>query len=99
MSNQLREFVLREGLDDWVPFEALRGECPDATDDERVSLVRELAAEGLVEIGDLRHGPFRAWPGDVDDWIPRMRELLAGQDPVLAIWLSNTAAGDAVARS
>ena len=99
MTNQIRDYVLREGLDDWVSFDEVQGVSPGMTDEERLAVVRTMAEEGLIEVGDLREGPFRAWEGGVDDWIQRIREMGDdGGDTVFQIWLCNTPAGDAVAR-
>jgi hypothetical protein len=99
MTDQIQDYVLREGLEDWVSFDEVQGVSPGATDEERLTVVRTMAEEGLIEVGDLREGPFRAWEGGVDEWIPRIREMVAsGGDTVFQIWLSNTPAGDALAR-
>lgn len=99
MTDELRAYILSEGLDDWVPFEALRGAAPGSSDEERITVVTSLAEQGLIEVGDLNGGPFGAWTGDSAEWAARMRELLADDpDTAMGIWLRNTPAGDAAAR-
>ena len=99
MTEQLRAYILSEGLDDWVPFEALRGAAPESTDEDRIAVIGSLAGEGLIVVGDLRAGRFAAWAGAPTTWVDRIRELLR-RDPeaAMGIWLCNTPAGDAVAR-
>ena len=78
-----REKVLVAGLTDWVDlaqihwFVALAN--PDAStatiQSETLDLIRALADEGLVTIGDLTaaDGRFAAWNGSTEDSLRRIR--------------------------
>jgi hypothetical protein len=106
MISRLGLEVLKEGLDDWVPFAAVKGAArrlgaaSEAEARRRTAdAVRELANQGLVEIGEVSQSGFSPWRG-------RLSELLAGldadadaDDVDFSYWLSNTALGDERAQS
>lgn len=88
----VRQEVLLEGLDDWVALGTVHryvahenaGEDVSVIQTKVLELIRELASEGLYEIGDqlktnVNHGRFTAWNVPVDEAIERIRETYVGR--------------------
>lgn len=97
--------VLRQGLDDWVPFAAVKGTArrlgvTSATEQQRTSLeaVTALAEGGLVEIGEVGRDGFSPSPQPMSEVLARLRADAEGDDADFGYWLNNTTMGDRAAR-
>ncbi len=76
--------VLTAGLDDWVALSDIEGMTrvlnPAYTADQNfaeiISVVRALAEQGLVVLGDIPHtgAGFVAWKGTLDEQISRIEQ-------------------------
>lgn len=108
-----REKVLVSGLTDWVELgqvhsfvEQANPGAPLATiQAETLGLIRALADEGLILIGDLTApgGRFVAWTSSVEDSLQRIRHEYVDRYTDQNTWpwyswLDLTAEGDRVAR-
>jgi Nucleotidyltransferase of unknown function (DUF6036) len=98
--------ILDAGLDDWVPLLANDGLArksyagSDVTQ-AAMGAVREILTAGLAEIGDVSDGGFSAWDEPLDEALARVEALWETTDQGhggFVLWVSNTAAGDALAR-
>ena len=108
MTTPLAREILKAGLDDWVALAAVDGfarSLNDGGEDERrewsLAAIRELVLKGLAELGEVSDGGFFAWEDAVDDALDRVGDMWTKADRNhwgFAVWLSNTAKGDEVAR-
>jgi hypothetical protein len=108
----LADAVLREGVDDWVPFRTVHmlahAESPDAEElslrQSAIDAVCALVLAGLVEIGTVDDGGFAAWSAPLLELSRFTPDYLDGDtatedDWGFRCWLSNTPSGDERARS
>lgn len=106
-----KEDLLIGGLDDWayagwvVQSARLSGETdPTALRDLALGLIGEVLRDGLMVAGDLLDGEHVPWFGDPDRWLERIRQEWLDEWvdevplPGAIVWLSNTSAGDKLAR-
>ena len=100
------------GLIDWVPLQRIHyhvaqehpGEPIGAIQPHVMDLIRELATEGFVEIGDL-NGPddkFQPWPITLEESMARIAAVYIDgfdKDAVWPwyVWVNLTPKGDAAA--
>lgn len=107
-----KEDLLVGGLDDWadagwaLQSSRLSGASdPIALRDFTLELIAEVLREGLMIAGDIVEGDHVPWQTSAEEAAERIaREWLDewGDEvptPGAIVWLSNTAAGDAIARS
>ncbi len=105
MTETLEDFILIEGVDDWVPIFAIDGYAkrlgltePAVRYRRIVEVIVRLIRGQLVTVGDLGHeNGFMAWPGTIDDLTTRVVNFnftAAEYDWGVDLWTSNTAAGD-----
>lgn len=107
-----KEDLLVGGLDDWadagwaLQSVRLSGIADRAAlRDLTLALIEEVLCEGLMVAGDIVGDQHVPWHGTPTDWAQRVRdEWLAewgdqAPTPGAIVWLNNTTAGDAVARS
>jgi hypothetical protein len=107
----LIDALLREGLDDWVPFRSVHAlaHSHTAESDERsvrhraIDTVRELLTGGLVEIGTVTDSGFTASAEPLIELADFAPGYLAAKtstedDWGYRFWLSNTSAGDRYAQ-
>jgi hypothetical protein len=109
MTRRLRDAILRAGLDDWVPFAAVEGfarQLGATSDAEAIALgleaTRQLAEEGLVQLGEVSDGGFVAWGEPLDAATARIEAAWANPDQHqrgFTGWLANTPQGDELARA
>jgi len=102
--DHLRRRVLRAGLDDWIPLQAIDGMMRQlgvpAGAEAKVmglALIYDLARERLVEIGDVTDRGFVPWEVPVELAIQRIAEEWQDSDGdrwAFFCWLSNTEQGD-----
>jgi hypothetical protein len=102
---------LYDGLDDWVSLVEAYGLAlladPDAGPDQLkavvIEVVRQLLAEGMVELGPVERGTgFRAWQEPTEVLIERISDAMRhGDDQVwgYVAWMRNTPKGRDVANS
>lgn len=98
--------LLDEGLDDWVPLDAVMWEVAqgDLSPESRAAVLRmldRLSSEGLMVPGDLGETGFEDWSGSPADWLGRSLAELGrlGWRPMGAgFWLRLTERGEAAAR-
>lgn len=108
-----RERVLIRGLVDWVALDRVHWEVLQDNKEEPVTvvqrktldLIRSLADNGLVEVGDLSgdDGRFVAWRGSIDESIARISDAYVtnfddSNSWPWVCWLDLTEAGVNVAR-
>ncbi|WTW98569.1 hypothetical protein OG216_36845 [Streptomycetaceae bacterium NBC_01309] len=100
--------VLIEGLDDWVPIDQLiwaarEGAHGKPWRDFFAELLRFLLDAGLIQVGELAADGFSPWSGNVGEVVQSVLDDLERHSwqPKLGsrAWISNTEAGDEVARS
>lgn len=107
-----KEDLLVGGLDDWadagwaLQSSRLSGASdPIALRDFTLELIAEVLREGLMIAGDIVEGDHVPWQTSAEEAAERIaREWLDewGDEvptPGAIVWLSNTAAGDEIARS
>ncbi len=101
MISRLAREVLLEGLDDWVPFLGVKGAArrlgavSDAEQRRRsLATVRELAKEGLVEIGQVTRDGFSRLPESLPELLARLTVDAESGEADFLYWLSNTTRGD-----
>jgi hypothetical protein len=106
MSVDFERAVLQSGLDDWVPLrvveELVARASPgseEAVQRATLELVRSLAKRRLVSLGTVAEGTFEPWELSPDEAIARFEtrsRTLSSAARGFALWLDNTAAGDAL---
>jgi len=106
---RVSRWVLHDGLDDWVPFDAViaaaDAEAPDdpiLTLDWALGVTRQLAADGFVSLG--RVDETLGWQefDATTDTIDRLRVTWSGrtdQQHDFSVWLQLTQHGVELARS
>ncbi|MFE7595473.1 hypothetical protein ACFU6K_39360 [Kitasatospora sp. NPDC057512] len=108
VENRVFADVLIEGLDDWVPIDQLLWAAKEGAAGRPwkaffAELLRHLLDNGLIRIGELAEEGFSPWSGETDEVVRRVLEDLDGLawEPRLGsrAWISNTGAGNELARS
>lgn len=101
--------ILLRGNADWVylaevvwSIKSIEGEQEkDKMMERSLSVIRELLASGLADIGDVTDGGFFEWNMPLDEAIDRVRTEWMALDhdlwPGDVCWLANTPAGDRLA--
>jgi len=108
-----RDEVLTRGLIDWVPLQRVHyhmtrehPEEPARMTQQRVlDLIRALADDGLVELGDLNNpgDNFARWESPLEESVEHIRKVYVDrydEDNVWPwyVWLNLTAKGEEVAQ-
>ncbi|MGL5817132.1 MAG: hypothetical protein ACRCYR_06195 [Phycicoccus sp.] len=106
-----KEDLLVGGLDDWadagwaLQSARLSGETNlIALRDVTLTLIAEVLREGLMVAGDLMGNEHVPWHGEPEEWMEHVRQEWLDEwgdevpTPGAIVWLSNTQAGDEVAR-
>ncbi|MFE4362211.1 MULTISPECIES: hypothetical protein [Kitasatospora] len=108
IENRVFADVLIEGLDDWVPIDRLLWAAKEGAAGRPwqaffVELLHFLVGNGSIRIGELAEEGFEAWNGGTDEIVQLVVDDLErlDWDPRLGsrAWISNTGAGDELARS
>lgn len=107
-----KEDLLVGGLDDWadagwaLQSSRLSGASdPIALRDFTLELIAEVLREGLMIAGDIVEGDHVPWQTSAEEAAERIRREWLDEwgdevpTPGAIVWLSNTAAGDEIARS
>ncbi|WP_426301883.1 hypothetical protein [Arthrobacter sp. R-11] len=105
------EDLLVGGLEDWadagwaLQSARLTGETdPIAMRDLTLDLIAETLRKGLMTAGDIIGNEHVPWHGDPEQWVKRIRLEWLDEwrddvpSPGAIVWLSNTPAGDQIAR-
>jgi hypothetical protein len=87
MTDGLRDFILTEGRDDWVPLAAVRGAARERGG-APIEVICGLLDDGLVEVGDLTAGAFVPWTGDPTEVRARLQRVAEEADSDFSIWLN-----------
>lgn len=83
----IREYVLMDGLDDWVGImhllDAEAFQLPAETDMLSIVLqvVGDLKEQGLVEIGIPQESGFEPWPLTTEQCLSHLASILFSDDP------------------
>jgi hypothetical protein len=106
---KLQQQILKAGLGDWVPLRAIYGlssqvgfENEDGIKAGALSAISQLAAAGLIEIGEVSDGGFFGWSSSVAESISRIKNFLDMADRDrwgFAAWIRNTPKGDSEAQN
>lgn len=107
-----KEDLLVGGLDDWadVGWALQSARLAEASDpvalrDATLSLIAEVLSQSLMVAGDIVAGEHVPWHGKAEEHAERIRREWLDEwgdevpTPGAIVWLSNTSAGDEIARS
>jgi hypothetical protein len=108
LTDDVAKEILRDGLDDWVPLEAIRGFARLAgvhSEPEIKRIIVDALAvlldEELITLGSVTKGEgFIPWDGTAAASVERVRTLLETTERnywEFAAWARNTDAGDRAA--